>query len=810
MGCGENLTKPQAMTRRIPILLVLALLATTLVAAEKPTKSASRKTAVPGEKPVPKHDAPGQAFRRAPMASATRSIVIPLSTNVHLGFDPELLRTHVVWKGNGLNLFGPPYHDSSDRFICDFDGKELWRTPQLFPWSIGKFEASSSKRLPTGTRFKGVSTRDLNGHSILMYDIGVGDGKTVRIHETPRSWNNGEEIAVERRWEIAPCDKDLFLLAHAERGSFLPNRQAESPLLQRTNDLLLLRLWSIPAKGVALICTNETVSYREVLHLEKNGHGPQVERKTNMVSGVEARVYVKIPAHQEAIAMQLAAVVFTNAADLPRLDLNLANGTMGNPNLSQITNRPATPSAWRAKVFTADKTFFPRVEGDKSYKIEHFPLPKEIDLQPTGMEFLPNGDLAICTWTGEIYLVKNAQGDVRNATYHRFARGLIEPMGLKIINGEMYVTQKAELTRVSDTDGDGEADLFETINADWGFTGKYNDFAFGPTIDKSGNFSIFIGGNGGFWDVPYMGWGVKISPTGDKLQPYCSGLRVPNGFATIGEDIFVTENQGNWIGGCKVNHLQAGKFYGYPSAQPGSKEQFEKPKRFTPPAVWIPYTIAKSSSGIALIEDEKFGPFKGQMLVGDFQLAIVTRVQLEKVNGEWQGTVWPFSKGFSSGVNRLAFGPDGKAYVGGCKGAHWAAVGPQLYSLDRLSFTGKVPFEIKEVHATRNGFELRFTEPVDAETAAKLDGYDIAQFTYEYHEKYGSPEFDHDGKADSSSDIKVVQAVVSDNRQTVRLTLQGLRPGFITMIHALDVISASGDDLRHHTCWYTLNNIPKD
>ncbi len=793
-------------------LIVTAMLAAScchLSADDKAKTTVAKKKATKTERPVPKHDAPDQLFRRAPMRGANRGVVIPLSTNLHLAFDAELLRTHGVWSGPGLNLFGPPYHDSSDRFMCDFDGKSLWKTPQVFPWSVGTIHRSMTSKIPAGTHFKGVSTKEMNGRTILMYEIGLPSGKSVRIHETPILRSIGEFSAIERRFEIAACDQDLFLLAHAEKGTFAADRPADMPFLTRTNDALLFRLWSIGDQQASLICTNEAVNYSETFYTEKNGKGPQIERKTNHVAGTEARVYIKIPAHNKEVAVQLATTVLPKDASRQSIELNLSNGIMGNANLASVTNIARPPATPRAKVFSGDKTAFPRVDGDKSYKVEHFPLPKEIDLKPTGMDFLPNGDLAICTWAGDIYLVKNPTGDVRSATYQRFARGLMEPMGLKVINGQIYVTQKCELTRVTDTDGDGEADLFETINSDWGFTGRYNDFAFGPALDTHGNFFVFIGGNGAFWDVPYMGWGVKISPNGNTLEPFANGLRVPNGFATIGDDVFVTENQGNWIGGCKVNHLQRGKFYGFPSAMPSPKEQFESPKTFSPPAVWMPYSLAKSASGITLVDDEKFGPFKGQMLVGDFQLAVVTRVAMEKVNGEWQGAVWPFAKGFYSGVNRIVMGPDGKAYVGGCKGAHWAAVGPQLYSLDRISFTGKTPFEIKEVHAMPDGFELSFTRPVDPENGAKLDGYDVAQFNYEYHEKYGSSEFDHDHKPDSSSDIKVLKATVSGDHQTVRLTLEGLRPGFITMIHSLDVTSADGDALRHDTCWYTLNQIPK-
>ncbi|MCD6052632.1 MAG: auracyanin-A, partial [Verrucomicrobia bacterium] len=231
-------------------------------------------------------------------------------------------------------------------------------------------------------------------------------------------------------------------------------------------------------------------------------------------------------------------------------------------------------------------------------------------------------------------------------------------------------------------------------------------------------------------------------------------------------------------------------------------------KSFAPPAVWFPYSLAKSVSGFDTIP-EGFGPFTGQLMVGDFQNAIVMRVALEKVNGEWQGAVFPFAKGFNSGVNRMVFGPDGKLYVGGCKNKAWAAVAPKEYSLDRVSFTGKTPFEVKEVKALKDGFELTFTQPVAADTGALVDSYDMVQFGYHYHQKYGSPELDHDGKENSSTGIKVTKAALSADRLKVKLTVEGWKTGYVTMVRCLDVANEEGKKLRHDTFWYTLNQLPK-
>jgi glucose/arabinose dehydrogenase len=790
--------KISRILRHATVAIHFALLASTgqSAPANKETKTEAA--------PVPIHDPADHLFRRAPMAAATKSVVIPLATNVHLAFDAELLRTHVAWTGTSLNLFGPPYHGSSDRFICDFDGKPLWTTPQVYPWSAGEMLLKLSQEKPAASRFLGVSTR--SDKTTVMYEIGLQDATAVRVHETPFLWPRGDHPFVVRRFEVAPSPEDLFVLVHADVGKFVSGSQ-EIAVLEREKDRLLVAL----RRGgpASLVSTNVEVQYMEVQNVEVNGRGPRMERQTNQISRTEARIYVKIPRRDEAIAFEINSAVFAKTVDLAPVQFNLLNGLLPNADLSSATNKTETPGPVAAKEFAADKTALPRLDGDKFYKVEHFPVPKEMDLRVTGMDFLSNGDLAVCTWAGEIYFVRKAQKDVRTATYHRFARGLMEPMGLKVVNGDIYVIQKCELTRISDKNADGEADLFETITSGWDFTGRYNAFANGPVIDRNGDFYVFVGGNGAFWDARYMGWGMKISRDGRTLTPFCSGLRVPHGVEMIGEDIFMAENQGHWIGACKLNHLQAGKFYGYPSAWPAPYEQYEKTTNFTPPAVWFPYTLAKSASGMVSIPDDRLGPFKGQLIVADFQLSVLTRVMLEKVNGEWQGAVWPFAKGFLSGLNRVAIGPDGKLYAGGGKGGHWSgAVGPQMYSLDRLSFTGKTPFEVKEVHAMPDGFELTFTQPVDAEACGKADAFDVAQYTYKYHGTYGSPEIDHNGKENSSTDIKVVGAVVSGDRLKVLLTLEGLRPGYVTMVRGLDVVNEEGEYLRNDTFWYTLNSIP--
>lgn len=314
---------------------------------------------------------------------------------------------------------------------------------------------------------------------------------------------------------------------------------------------------------------------------------------------------------------------------------------------------------------------------------------------------------------------------------------------------------------------------------------------------------VFITGQRGRADLMYQGYALRLN--GDEATPFCHGLRVPHGWGTYDGDIFVTDNQGNWIGTCRLNHLEKAKFYGFPSSKPAIKKAYS-PDEVAPPALWLPRALSPSASGIETVKTEAFGPFKGQMLIGDFQNSIVMRGSLEKVNGKWQGAVFPFTKGFLSGVNRLSFGFDGKLYVGGGKRT-WSTAAPKEYSLERVSFTGKVPFEVREVRATKDGFELRFTKALEVEPARDPENYLLKQFTYKYHEDYGSPEFDHDGQV-GATEIQVESATVSADGKVVRLKAPGLKTGFVTSFQ-LAVNSAEEDDLRHDIFYYTLNEQPQ-
>ncbi len=460
------------------------------------------------------------------------------------------------------------------------------------------------------------------------------------------------------------------------------------------------------------------------------------------------------------------------------------------------------------------------------YEIKTVPIPEGIVLGVGGMALLPNDKLAVSTRRGEVWTISDPyMKDGLPPDFKLFARGLHEPLGLAYRDGALYAAQRPELTRLKDLDGDGEADEYKTVYP-FHISGNYHEYAYGPIFDREGNMVVtlnlaWVGHMESM--VKWRGWMLKISEDG-KMAPFATGFRSPAAFALNKDgDMFYAENQGGWIGSGYIMALEKGDFASHPaglkwSGEPDSpvklkvgdipdtgRPQFEVAKNIPgikTPSVWIPHGfMGVSTSGMLLDEKGGFGPFKDQIFVGDQGQSIINRVFLEKVKGVYQGAVFPFRKGFSSGVFRMCWGSDNSMFVG-MTGRGWGSTGGEPFGLQRLVWNGKMPFEVKAIRAMPDGFELEFTKTVDENTARDAASYHLKTFTYEYHHEYGSPVIDQGECA-----IKAIE--VSQDRMKVRLVVEGTKKGYIHEIEVNGVLSDTDNSpVLHPTGYYTLNRIP--
>jgi hypothetical protein len=464
-------------------------------------------------------------------------------------------------------------------------------------------------------------------------------------------------------------------------------------------------------------------------------------------------------------------------------------------------------------------------DEDKYYKLLSFTPPAGEVLEGGAIEMMPDGKVAVGTRRGEIWMIDYAlDPDPKNAKFTRFAHGLHEILGLAQKDGWLYVTHRPDVSRIKDTNGDGKADLFEVVSQGWEVSGDYHEYAFGSRFDAKGRIWFTLCLTGSFTsNVKFRGWGGYVTDDG-KFIPTTSGVRSPGGVGFNADgDVFYTDNQGPWNGTCGlkcltvggfVGHPESFKWYSEPEAQylgvkplvPKSKSrqmiEAKKIPEFYPTCVMFPYAkMGNSAAGIDFDGSAgKFGPFEKQLFVGDQTASTVMRVSLEKVNGKYQGACYPFRQGLSCGVVPVRFAPDGSLFVGGTSRG-WGSRGNKPFSVERLVWTGKLPFEIHEMKAMPDGFTLTFTKPVDPATASKAETYVMKTFTYIFQADYGSPEVDATKPA-------IAKVEVAADNKSVRLWVNGLQEGHIHDLAAPALRSADGEALLHPQAYYTLNYIP--
>jgi hypothetical protein len=447
--------------------------------------------------------------------------------------------------------------------------------------------------------------------------------------------------------------------------------------------------------------------------------------------------------------------------------------------------------------------------------------PQGVALEVGGLLPLAAGELLACTRRGEVWRIERAWTGAPK--FSLWCDGLQEPLGLLAHEGWVWTAQRGELTRMRDADGDGRADDFEIFCDAWPTSGDYHEYAFGPALDRDGNFWITLNrpfGAQAFGPVDWRGWAMRIGPDG-AMTPVCAGLRSPAGVgAAPWGTMFYTDNQGEWCGASKLAVLQEGDFHGHPwgieSARlPASRvehpgepvdgmlmpEAAQTIPHFRLPAVWFPYDVmGRSPSGFAWDETGgAFGPFAGQLFVGDQYQASVMRVFLEEVAGVWQGTCFPFRRGLLSGVIRVAFDEEGGLVVG-MSDRGWPALGTQPWGLQRLSWNGVTPFEILAVRARPEGFRVEFTRPADPATLT-TESFTYSSWTYEWHSAYGSEPFE-------TRTLAVTAAQPQADGLAVELTVAGLREGYVHALLASGVRDAAGAPLLHPQAYTTLIKRP--
>lgn len=456
------------------------------------------------------------------------------------------------------------------------------------------------------------------------------------------------------------------------------------------------------------------------------------------------------------------------------------------------------------------------------YRIVDLPIPEGLVIEAGAFVSLPEGRVAVGTRRGDIYVMSQVDGEKPEPEFELFATGLDEIFGLAYRDGAFYVTQSCELTRITDTNGDGAADRFETVSDAWGYA-NYHEYAFGSEFDEEGNLYVALGLSQSYNSrALFRGWAMQITPEGETI-PIASGLRSPAGIGPNEHgSLFFIESQGPWNSACSLKALTPGGFMGHPISfnwyeyapnmgaapvkpEPGSRilTEMERVPELVPYAVIFPYIrMGRSITGFTIDRTGgSFGPFEDQIFLGDFTLSLILRATTEQVNGVWQGACYPFREGLATGILDVHFTPEGNLLCGGTNRG-WPVRGIEAFALQRLDWTGVMPFEIERITITPDGFRVAFTKPVDESTGADPASYALSTFTHIYRGAYGGPEVDQ-------TTPTVESVTLAQDGRSATLVLNALELGHVHEFDLGALRSRDGDELLHRHAFYTVNEVPE-
>lgn len=549
------------------------------------------------------------------------------------------------------------------------------------------------------------------------------------------------------------------------------------------------------------------VEVEETLRLSRTGEVGQLLRELQL-KGIPERA-----------VLELRARTLENRT----VDITASNGTATVSTADGISVATLTPD--RAQNLVASVRYelpaprpVPRWEGKPvndpgqiegalsrpGYRAVPFPRPKTVSgedrVMPVALAVDPcDGRLFVASLkTGELFVVRDPGDDKTSERFENYGRGLFQDaLSMRAEKDGLHMLHRRNLTRITDTDGDGIADRFDREAAlPHGIADTY-DYAYGLVRDKVGGFLVSYAPYANT-QLPGSGGAVRLLP-GQAPREVAFGFRNPLGWCVGPKgEVFFTDNQGEWVASNKLSHLGEGHYHGFPNS--AQKEHAKKPAERA--AIWIPYGWAHSINGVAYDDTAgKFGPFAGQFFLAELMFGgAILRADVEEVKGQYQGACFPFwGKGLMGPVS-LAFDPKGRLYAGGITEPGWMAQ-PDRGALFRLEYTGVTPFELQSIRARAHGFRIQLTQPAEVGSLAAPSSYHVEHYRYETTGAYGSPELDR-----ASLTIEGVRP--SEDRRSVTLTTAPLVAGRVYLISAPGVRSTKGEGLVYPLGAYTLNEIP--
>jgi len=463
------------------------------------------------------------------------------------------------------------------------------------------------------------------------------------------------------------------------------------------------------------------------------------------------------------------------------------------------------PRRWQETVTTKAKVG----EGDGPFVKDEITLPRDNPwkswIRPGGFDFFADGTrAAVGTWSGDVWIVDGLGGNLGELKWRRVASGMFQPLGVRIVDDEIYVCCRDQITRLHDLNGDGEIDFYENFNNDHQVTEHFHEFAMDLQTDADGNFYYAKSARHAKKPVvPHHGTLIRVSPDGKTSEIVCNGFRAANGVGVGPRGQLATSDQeGHWTPANRINLVKPGGFYG----NMWSYHVGEEPTDYDPPVVWLPKNVDRSPAAQLWVPEDAWGPLGGKMIHTSYGTGWLWHVMYEHVDGVPQGGVVRLPVQFPTGIMRGRFHPRTR-HLYACGLVGWSSSQPIDGGFYRVRYTGAPLHLPAGLHVRDDGIELTFAEKLDPKTAADYGNWGVEQWNYKWTANYGSAHYSVSNPRKRGQDeVEVWDVTLSDDGKTVFLEMEDLQPVMQMQIR-YNITAADGTELED-SVWLTINKVP--
>lgn len=511
----------------------------------------------------------------------------------------------------------------------------------------------------------------------------------------------------------------------------------------------------------------------------------------------DANLRLSIAPHEKPVSVKIVTWTGETKDQTAAVDAMKKSG----PPIDLTTLTRGGPARWAQKITT--KATLGKPAKGAAWAMDTITLPEKNPwnswMRLGGFDFFKDGTkAAVCTWNGDVWIVNGIKGGdgLGELSWQRIATGLFQPLGLRIVDEQIYVSCRDQITRLIDLNGDGETDFYENFNNDHQVTEHFHEFAMGLQTDETGNFYYAKSGQHARDSlVEQHGTLMKVSKDGKTSEILANGYRAANGVGIgPGGTFFTSDQEGFWMPANRINLVQQNSF----SGNMYSYHRGERPTDYDRPIVWLPKSFDRSPAEQVWVRDERWGLPKDSIIslsYGTGQILSVIHEPIKDVKHVTaQGAAFRLGLSFPTGIMRGRFHPaDGQLYACGLFG--WSSDRTSPGGFWRVRYTGEKVHVPVAYHIVKDGIELTFSHPLDPETAKDVDSYAVEQWNYKWTKDYGSPEFKLSDRTKGRDTIKISGVTLSNDARTVRLMIADLKPSMQVRIQCtLD--AADGSEIK--------------